>query len=633
MRVMMLVASSLSYFINGIIAKGRYGNADEMMTTTSTPTSTSTFTQTETPTFTQTATPTFTQTQTPTFTQTATPTFTSTATMTFTQTATPTQTFTRTATPTQTTTSTATFTATTTPTVTATITATFTSTTTFTVTFTPTSTPEPPVSLALLPSSIPVTAVGNGTAMTLEVLNTSGQPATLATALTLSLTSSSTGEYVYSLTSGGAQITTVNFLAGTAAQTQVYYRDAKAGNWNLSTSSLGFSAATTLVQVVPGPYVGLQVLLPGETTDPGRPIADPLGHLGSPTSASAGSGVPVNLAAVDSHFNAETSINDAVTLSLTDPAVPQGGTLNLSAGTGTKSVAFFSPGNQAVTAVDLSDGTKKGVSDLITITSGTTSTLLDVVHTSPALSGEGLGATGVTFMTFQLTVVSGTDTVQLNDLVVHAKDSSGSDVSLNTAFQSLSVLSGAQTFLTSVGSISSAVVTLGAFPAGTFLVQPGTPVTLVLTGDISSGATAKNVSLSVDGPGSIVAIDKSTSTAVAALASGDPTGFPMSSGLLELEPADVSKTYGNYPNPFRPGVENTTLEFYLPAPSTVSLVLYDLLGNKVLTLLNGQNLPTGLQRQVWNGRNGTGRQVLSGVYYAQLTVNGTNYLLKVAVVK
>ncbi|MGB9283803.1 MAG: sodium-translocating pyrophosphatase [Candidatus Sulfotelmatobacter sp.] len=30
MRVMMLVASSLSYFINGIIAKGRYGNADEM---------------------------------------------------------------------------------------------------------------------------------------------------------------------------------------------------------------------------------------------------------------------------------------------------------------------------------------------------------------------------------------------------------------------------------------------------------------------------------------------------------------------------------------------------------------------------------------------------------------------------
>jgi hypothetical protein len=49
--------------------------------------------------------------------------------------------------------------------------------------------------------------------------------------------------------------------------------------------------------------------------------------------------------------------------------------------------------------------------------------------------------------------------------------------------------------------------------------------------------------------------------------------------------------------------------------------------------LNGQNLPTGLQRLIWNGRNGAGQQVLSGVYYAQLTVNGANYLLKVAVVK
>ena len=30
MRVMMLVASAVSYFLNGAIAKGKYGNADEM---------------------------------------------------------------------------------------------------------------------------------------------------------------------------------------------------------------------------------------------------------------------------------------------------------------------------------------------------------------------------------------------------------------------------------------------------------------------------------------------------------------------------------------------------------------------------------------------------------------------------
>jgi hypothetical protein len=30
MRIMMLVASALAYFINGAIAKGKYGNADKM---------------------------------------------------------------------------------------------------------------------------------------------------------------------------------------------------------------------------------------------------------------------------------------------------------------------------------------------------------------------------------------------------------------------------------------------------------------------------------------------------------------------------------------------------------------------------------------------------------------------------
>lgn len=447
--------------------------------------------------------------------------------------------------------------------------------------------------------------------------------------MTLSLTSSSTGEYNFSMTSGGAQVTSVNFLAGAAAQTQVYYRDARAGNWTLSASAFGFSAATTLVQVVPGPYVGLQVLAPGVIADPGRPITDPQGRLGNAFSANAGSPVLATINAVDANFNRIVSLGDPITLTLTDPANPAGGTANLASGVIVMPVTFYSPGNQAVTATDLSDGTKKGISDLITILSGSTSTLLNVVHTSPALSGQGLGAVGVTFMTFQLTVASGTDTIQLNSLVIHAKDSNGADVPMNSAFQNLSVLSGAQTVVTSLGSVSSAMVT---FP-GPFLVQKGSPVTLNLTGDISSGATARSVALSLDTAGSLTAIDKSTSTGVAAVAVGDPTGFPMSSGTLMLEPADVAKTFGNYPNPFRPGIENTTLEFYLPAPSSVSLVLYDVLGNKVLTLLNGQTLPTGLQRQVWNGRNGTGLQVLSGVYYAQLTVNGTNYLLKVAVVK
>jgi len=95
----------------------------------------------------------------------------------------------------------------------------------------------------------------------------------------------------------------------------------------------------------------------------------------------------------------------------------------------------------------------------------------------------------------------------------------------------------------------------------------------------------------------------------------------------------VADTYGNYPNPFHPGQESTTIEFYLQSASTVSLVLYDVTGNRTATLLNNQNLPSGLQRILWDGRNGLGVFVLNGVYYSQLTVNGQKYLVKIAVVK
>jgi hypothetical protein len=184
--------------------------------------------------------------------------------------------------------------------------------------------------------------------------------------------------------------------------------------------------------------------------------------------------------------------------------------------------------------------------------------------------------------------------------------------------------------------VGSAIINL-AFPVGTFVENAPppsvAPLTLVLTGDISPSATAKNIALSLDTSGSVSATDKSNAFPVGNQTQGDPTGFPMVSGLLTLEPADISKTYGNYPNPFRSGVENTTIEFYLPQASTVSLVMYDVLGSKVKTFVNGESLSAGLQRYPWDGRNGSGSQVLSGVYYAQLTVNGTSYLLKVAVVK
>ncbi|TFH64834.1 MAG: T9SS type A sorting domain-containing protein [Candidatus Zixiibacteriota bacterium] len=70
----------------------------------------------------------------------------------------------------------------------------------------------------------------------------------------------------------------------------------------------------------------------------------------------------------------------------------------------------------------------------------------------------------------------------------------------------------------------------------------------------------------------------------------------------------------NYPNPFNPSTE---IGFDLPKPSFVSLDIFDVLGRKVLTLIN-EHLTAGSKRVQWDGRDNTETEVASGVYFYRL---------------
>jgi len=69
----------------------------------------------------------------------------------------------------------------------------------------------------------------------------------------------------------------------------------------------------------------------------------------------------------------------------------------------------------------------------------------------------------------------------------------------------------------------------------------------------------------------------------------------------------------NYPNPFNP---TTTINYTVPA-GKVSLEVYDILGKKVATLVN-QNQVAGSYSAIWNGKNAAGATVASGVYLYKL---------------
>jgi hypothetical protein len=68
--------------------------------------------------------------------------------------------------------------------------------------------------------------------------------------------------------------------------------------------------------------------------------------------------------------------------------------------------------------------------------------------------------------------------------------------------------------------------------------------------------------------------------------------------------------YGNYPNPFNP---STTISFFIPANDNVEIIIYDILGIKVKSLLN-ERLNSGAHNISWNGKNDYGNQLTSGIY-------------------
>ena len=70
----------------------------------------------------------------------------------------------------------------------------------------------------------------------------------------------------------------------------------------------------------------------------------------------------------------------------------------------------------------------------------------------------------------------------------------------------------------------------------------------------------------------------------------------------------------NYPNPFNP---STTIHISLEKSSTVTLTVYDILGNVVKILHNGK-LAAGSHKIQWEGTNLNRQEVASGVYFYRL---------------
>ncbi len=85
----------------------------------------------------------------------------------------------------------------------------------------------------------------------------------------------------------------------------------------------------------------------------------------------------------------------------------------------------------------------------------------------------------------------------------------------------------------------------------------------------------------------------------------------------------------NYPNPFNP---LTTIKYNLLHSRHVTLEVYNILGQKVKTLVNTKQ-EIGLHTVVWDAKDDFNRKAASGIYIYQLSVGSYIYSKKMTLLK
>ena len=159
--------------------------------------------------------------------------------------------------------------------------------------------------------------------------------------------------------------------------------------------------------------------------------------------------------------------------------------------------------------------------------------------------------------------------------------------------------------------LSSGVLTFGGNPQ--VIVGPRT-----FTGPVTGGSRTLTVQLTVfTSDNSNIYGASKVSTVIDGVKEGN--GIPTVFALNQ-----------NYPNPFNP---TTELKYDVPNLSSVRIVIYDILGREVRTLVNSSNVAPGSYSTEWNGLNDHGQQVGSGVYFYRMDANNFTSTKKMLLLK
>lgn len=114
------------------------------------------------------------------------------------------------------------------------------------------------------------------------------------------------------------------------------------------------------------------------------------------------------------------------------------------------------------------------------------------------------------------------------------------------------------------------------------------------------------------------------------------------SGTLSYTKMEGIGDAHNYPNPFDPDREDTTIRFILSENGIVTFRIYDFNGDLVTIVQRNDGYSKGLVEFKWGGTNDTGKKVANGTYFGEILVSGSTSngtgrtvrkIIKIAVVR
>uniref|UniRef100_UPI0025B8B811 T9SS type A sorting domain-containing protein n=2 Tax=Ignavibacterium TaxID=795750 RepID=UPI0025B8B811 len=110
---------------------------------------------------------------------------------------------------------------------------------------------------------------------------------------------------------------------------------------------------------------------------------------------------------------------------------------------------------------------------------------------------------------------------------------------------------------------------------------------------------------------------------------GDTTTVGVNEPTSQNHPLSF-ELYQNYPNPFNPV---TVITFSLSSGGNISLIVYDLLGNEVIRLIDNIYYQSGKYEKSWNSNDTDGELLSSGIYFYRLSFNNHSITKSMILIK